>query len=498
MNTIVKTNYGQVEGFMEGNLIKWFGIPFAKAPVGDLRFKRPVKPEAWDGVLETKAFKPKPIQYMPEIPGAVPTPYPESEDCLYLNVWAPEDALSGDKKYPVYIYIYGGANSGGEASDPQWDGTAMASEGLVYVTITYRVGPLGFYPFYLYDKSFDSNCGVADQIEGVRWVKENIAAFGGDDNNITIAGESAGGTAVMDLLTAPSARGLFNKAIVESALPDSAAENESMAIKNLDLFLDKMGLSKDEVYKIKEMPAEKLKEAAIWVATANTRTYPGIFVPGPVIDDLIPEKPWEAMAKGSAKGVDVIFGTNHDEGILFTSMKMFPYNWEEIDKMLDDNGYGAKKEAFRAVYNAPVEPAIAADIATDRGFWVDYVRCADAQSGHGKVYAYRYDYSYGVYKNMHMGAVHASEIVLGLATPIPPMVLMDTPPAEVAAVSKVIHNSFVNFAKTGDPNGAHLPFAWEQYKADDRKTFIINTECSVETNPNSERFELWKDIQLFK
>ncbi len=498
MSTIVKTNYGEVEGFKDGNLIKWFGIPFAKPPVGELRFKRPVKPEPWVGVLEAKGFKNKPIQFMPEMPGSVPTPYPESEDCLYLNIWAPEDATAGGKKYPVYIYIYGGANSGGEASEPMWDGTAMANAGLIYVTITYRVGPLGFYPFYLYDKSFDSNCGVADQIEGVRWVKENIAAFGGDDNNITIAGESAGGTAVIDLLTAPSAKGLFNKAIVESGLPDSAAENESMQYKNLDLFLDKIGLSKDELYKLKDMPAYDMKPAAMWLITENTRTYPGIFVPGPVIDDLIPEKPWEAMAKGSAEGVDVIFGTNHDEGILFTSMKMFPYNWEENDAMLEQHGYADKKEAFRKVYNAPAEALIAADIATDRAFWVDYVRIADAQSEHGKVYAYRYDFSYGVFRNMHMGATHASEIPLALGTPLAPMQVADTPVEEIDAVRNIMFNSWVSFAKTGDPNGGHLALGWPLYKSDDRKTYIINTECSLETNPNEERFELWKEIQMFK
>jgi len=495
MNLTVNTQYGQVKGFEDDGLNKWFGIPFAAPPVGELRFKRTQPCTPWEGVKETTKFSPAPYQFMASMAKNAPEPE-QSEDCLYLNIWAPKNA----EKCPVFVWIYGGANASGMANDPAYDGTSFAKNGVVYVTFNYRVGPLGFYNFSIYDERFDSNCGVADQIAALRWVKENIANFGGDPENITIAGESAGGTAVYDMLAAPSAKGLFKRAIAQSGLASSACEHPRTAKLNVDLYLDKLGVPSGDLSKLLEMKPEEMKPAALWLMAENNRHYPGIFVPGPVKDDLIPEYPWEAMAKGSAEGVDVIFGSNHDEGTLFIMMKMFPISWEEIETMLKNNGYEHKLPEFKRLYAAKKEKTSAELVARDRAFWADYVRCADAQSKHAKVYAYRFDFATTMLKLMGLGAMHSAEIshVLNTNGAMTQMFSKLTSKKRIAKFRQITHNAWISFCKTGDPNGAHLPFPWETYDEATRTTYIFNDKCSVEHNPNGEFYELWKDMFLYE
>lgn len=495
MNLTVKTQYGEVRGFEDDGLNKWFGIPFAAPPVGELRFKRTHPCTPWEDVKETTKFSPAPYQFMAAMNKKAPEPE-QSEDCLYLNVWAPKNA----EKCPVFVWIYGGANASGMANDPAYDGTSFAKNGVVYVTFNYRVGPLGFYNFSIYDDSFDSNCGVADQIEALRWVKNNIAAFGGDPDNITIAGESAGASGVYDMLAAPSAKGLFKKAIAQSGLASGAFQQPRTTKLNVDLYLNQLGVKPKEINKLRRMSPEELKPAALWLMAENNRVYPGIFVPGPVQDDLLPVSPWEAMERGDAADIDVIFGTNHDEGTLFIMTKMFPINWGEIETMLKNNGCEDKLPEFKRLYAEKKERDSAAAVARDRAFWADYVRCADAQSKHAKVYAYRFDFATTILKFTGLGAMHSSEIshVLNTFGPMTKTFSKLTSKKRIAALREKTHNAWLNFCKTGDPNGSHLPFAWETYDAKKRTTYIFNDTCSVETDPNKEYYELWKDISLYQ
>jgi para-nitrobenzyl esterase len=215
MNTTVEIKYGTVEGFKENGLAKWFRVPFAEPPVGELRFRRAVECEKWNGIRSCKQHGNKPIQFASL---SQTKAISESEDCLYLSIWRSDNEK---KKLPVFVWIYGGAFIAGECSEPGYDGSTFAKEDILYVAINYRLGVLGFYDFTGYDKeNFDSNCGLSDQIMALKWIKENIEAFGGDSENITIAGESAGGTSVCNLLAAPTAKGLFHKAISQSGLPD--------------------------------------------------------------------------------------------------------------------------------------------------------------------------------------------------------------------------------------------------------------------------------------
>lgn len=497
MSLIVNTAKGTVEGYTEDGLDVWLRIPHSKPPVWDLRFKRAQPMDAWEGVRECKTFGNKPVQFLfMQIGNPIETA-PESEDCLYLNIWKP----SGGEKLPVFVWIYGGANHVGEGSDPSYDGAFMAKQGVLFVNFNYRVGPLGFYDFSIYDDSFDSNCGVSDQLAALKWIKENIEAFGGDPDNITIAGESAGGTAVYDMLACPEAKGLFNKAIAQSGLAGSCGTKYAQRL-NLNLFLEQMNLAPEEVYKLKEIPSDAMKDAACWLVLNNCSAYPSIYCLGPVIgDDLIPQFPWEAMAEGSAEGVDVIFGSNHDEGTIFVNKKntMFPNNWAQIETMLRFNGKEAYLPRIKEIYGKlPNEREQMCAIARDRAFWADHIRCADAQAAHAKVWVYRYDFAAGLLKLLRFGATHGSEIGFALGNLNGGLAILHklTSKKKIAAMTGQLNTAWVNFAKYGNPNGGGVE--WEAYDPEKRSTHIFNVQPATEYHPNADAFELWCEIgQLY-
>src|SRR5664279_531226 len=214
--TLVSLEGGKVEGVVENNITIFKGIPFAQPPVGDLRWKAPQPVKTWDGVLKADTFAPASPQMKLNYPGF--TPPPTSENCLYLNVWTP--AKSSGERLPVMVWIYGGGFAMGATSAPAYSGEQLADHGVIVVSIAYRVGPLGFmaHPELTAEASnkVSGNYGLLDQIEGLKWVKKNISAFGGDPSKVIIFGESAGAESVSMLAASPLARGLFRGAISES------------------------------------------------------------------------------------------------------------------------------------------------------------------------------------------------------------------------------------------------------------------------------------------
>lgn len=213
-SAIVKTKQGSVRG-TEGHAARvWKGIPFAKKPVGDLRFQPPEPPEAWEGTFEANEFGPVCTQNK-DIAAMLGAPAENmSEDCLYLNIWAPAGPREG---LPVMVWIHGGAFRAGAGSSPLYDGASMAENGgVIVVTINYRLGAFGFLHLAGLDSSYSANLGLLDQIAALKWVRENIKAFGGDPEQVTVFGESAGAMSIASLLAMPAAKGLFQKAILES------------------------------------------------------------------------------------------------------------------------------------------------------------------------------------------------------------------------------------------------------------------------------------------
>lgn len=490
---IRETNYGKVEGFEKDDILCWFGIPFAKPPVGELRFKRARKPEAWDGVRPCFEKGNAPCEFtagaLAESGGPTMTP---SEDCLYMNIWAPKE----EGKHPVFVWIYGGANHQGDSARPDFNMDSFAENGVVGVNFNYRLGPLGFYDFSPYSEEFESNCAPSDQIAALTWVHENIEKFGGDPDNITICGESAGGMSVYAMLTTEKTKGLFRKAIAMSGLSDNIDCPKSHAL-NIKLYLDELGVDVSEIEKLKTMSVEELK-APIHVIMESNDAYPGILLPGPTIDgDMFKCKPWEALEKGNAKDVKCIFGTCKDEGTLFYPMRMECMDWDQVKTMMVNSGMEDKLGQLEAVYKDGGVPALIA-LNGDRMFWRDMVRCANAQSKHNTVYSFRVDFETEMAKEMKLFAHHGSDVPLIFNTWEGGMNDFNpgTPHEKLETMRKHVHGMAVNFCKTGAP-GECGGVAWEEYNADTRKTMMLNLECHMEEKPREEYFKAWDGIELY-
>lgn len=329
--TIVKTKYGKVEGYLSANnTVSWKGIPFAKPPIGGLRWKEPKKPDKWRSLRQADAFCEMCTQYVQLPSGLVLL---DNEDCLYLNVWRPD---SKETNLPVYFWIHGGGNSTGSASLPQYDGANLASKGnLIVVTINYRLGPMGWFthPVLRKDKkktakSDSGNYGTLDIIMALKWVRKNIRAFGGDRHNITIAGESAGATNAISLLISPAAEGHFHKAIAQSGpmadspsmdIGDDRVDEVIDALMEID-GIDRVGMKDKQIanYLRSKTAGEILSLYTPgfggMIGVFANDEFPNVFKDGTVIhEDGYPE----ALISGDYNQVPVILGSNKEEHKLF-------------------------------------------------------------------------------------------------------------------------------------------------------------------------------------
>lgn len=489
--TMRETKNGTVEGIEQGSVLAWLGIPFAKPPVGELRFRRAQPVDDWEGVRPCREFAPGPMQFAGGSMGKMmKSEMPHSEDCLYLNVWAPKEAEGA----PVFIYLYGGANHVGETADPGYRLDSFARDGVVAVSIAYRLGPLGFYDFSPFSDRFDSNCAVSDVIEGLRWIQANIARFGGDPGNVTLCGESAGGSMVYCALASPAAKGLFHKAIAMSGLAGNATTRRGQSYNN-GIFLEELGLDENSVDQLAGMEYEKLLQGAAKMFETSDSLYPGIFQTGAVVgDDLIPEPVWDALEHGSAKDVKCIFGTCENEGALFTMMKMVPLSWDAVERMFEFNGLSGKTVEAKKLYSGLKGKGLFARLAHDRMFWTDAVKCALAQSRNNPhTYMYRFDFATILQKVMGFGASHGSDVGPALDTWEGALAMFNklTPKKKLQRMHEVVHGSFVAFACTGTPSAPSAP-GWPAFEEGRRATFVFDQRCSVVENQRLEAYDFWK------
>ncbi len=513
----VNTKSGKVKGHLNEGRIEYLGIPYAKPPVGKLRFKRAQKIDPWEGVFEANEYGLEPIQNDNGMDKG-------SEDCLTINIQRP----ANDEKLPVYVYIYGGGYTTGSACDPLYNGRAFADDGLVFVSFQYRLNVLGFYDFTTYPgcEDFDSNCGISDQILAMQWIHDNIEAFGGDPDNITINGESAGGASVVNMLAIPAVRGTFQKTIAQSSLPNCVCTHET-ARQNIDLYLEGMGMTEKDVPKLKEMDALELLKGVSYVAEKHQYKNPGMFLPGPVIDDLLPERPIDAIRKGSAKGVKLIIGNNLHEGTMFVHPEKtgFPNSWSMIAEMMEKNGHAAaiprmidyyhpsrndrftkfKAQKEFSMGSVPpfteefeqegAYPFIA--FATDYAFQMPAVKVAEAQRQHTEdVWMYRYEYISASGWKTGWLASHAFELPLSFANMdfhFSQMVFKEEPEDVVEKLIREVHGSWVQFAKTGDPNPE-----WLRFKGYDSPVRLIDKESKTVRLDRTELMRVWDDMRFYE
>lgn len=416
---LATTTAGQVAGTDDGTTATWKGIRYAQAPVGPLRFRAPVPVAAWDGVVDATAFGPAaPQKANPSVPLAPGTV--TDEDCLSLNVWRASAAPAAP--LPVMVWVHGGAYAFGSSSQPLFDGSTLVSTGeVLLVTVNYRIGALGFLDLSsLSDdqQTFDSNLALRDVILALQWVQENAAAFGGDPDQVTLFGESAGGGLVTALMAVPSAAHLFHRAIAQSS-PVSSMYDSARARTVADRVLAELGLDASQVGRLRELPADALVEAGSAVYAQVPAQAPGTLAFAPVVDgDLLPEHPVTVLREGRANPVPLLIGTNKDEAALFTFMKspLIPITEEAITTMLTDMAEQdptlelPSREQILATYAGQHARGIGLGIAREIGFRMPTLWAAEGHAAVAPTYLYRFDHSTPMLKALRLGATHATEL----------------------------------------------------------------------------------------
>jgi para-nitrobenzyl esterase len=485
----VHTQAGLVQGMTEDGITVYKGIPFAATPVGDLRWRAPEAPVAWTGVRNADKFAPACMQVAVVNADLGMESVATNEDCLYLNVWTP--AKSPREKLAVMVWIYGGGFTIGGTQMSLYDGKNFAKKGVVLVSIAYRLGAFGFlaHPELTREQGGHSgNYGLLDQIAGLQWVKHNIAAFGGDPNRVTIFGESAGGIAVSMLSASPLAKGLFRGAISESGgnfgpehqTGKEGGENmDSLATaeKNGAAFLAKLGAS--SIADARKLPAQDILK----------NSPPGLGGSWPIFDGYVllgdQYKLYEAKRYNDTP---VLIGTNSDEGALFVATaKAAAYQ-----KTIRD-GYGEYADKILAAYpgNTDAEALRSSrDMFRDATFaWPTWTWARlQSKTGKGKVYVYYFSHrpnypSVPAFK--HWGAAHAGEIayVFGNFTPGMPATPSDR------TVSDEVSSYWVNFAKSGDPNGSGLPH-WPNFTNASAQVMNLDDPSKAVDVPNLQKLEV--------
>lgn len=460
----VKLRSGQVSGMPGKDLsvIAFKGIPFAAPPVGDLRWRPPQPPQPWQGVRKADSFGASCIQNI--VPERKPwthefmTHGEISEDCLSLNVWT--GAKKTSERRPVFFYIYGGGFSEGSGAVPAYDGEGLAKKGLVVVTANYRVGVLGFlaHPELTKESSTNGsgNYGLLDQLAVLRWIRENIAVFGGDPNRVTIAGQSAGGMSVHNLIASPQAKGLFHRAIVQSGGSSVGGGGIALGARTLaDAEADgvKFAESKNarSLAELRAMSWQKLTETA-------PNTAPGPMMRfSPIIDGyFMTASAREVVAQGKQNDVPTLTGANTGElGGLMTLQT--PTTMESFVKRARQQ-YGLLADEFLKLYPATNDQEAAAAQAQssrDQALVSLYLWARErAKTSKTRAYTYLWDHTLPGPDAERFGAFHTSEVPYVLNT----LYMSDRPFTDAdRKISGMMSSYWANFAANGDPNGKGLP-----------------------------------------
>jgi para-nitrobenzyl esterase len=485
---VVETAHGPVRGGNYGSVRVWKGIRYAAPPVGALRFRAPQLPERWTEAADATRYGPAcPQPVFPNMPldlGA-----PQGEDCLRLNVWASSDTEPGDGK-PVMVWLHGGAYVLGSGSQALYDGRRLAGGGeVVVVTVNYRVGALGFLDLSSFSTSrrrFDSNVGLRDVLAALCWVRDNIAAFGGDPGKVTLFGESAGAGIVTTLLASPAAEGLFARAIAQSS-PATSVYDRGRAVRVAETVLDRLGVDAD---RLPDVPTAVLLAASQEVFDEVPVRNPGILAFVPIIDgELLDDYPVKRAQQGRSLPVPLIIGTNRHEAALFRLMRsrLMPITPRAITSMFDEIAAEQPdlrlptEEQIGSTYSRLRRRARSLSIATDVGFRMPSVWLAEGHAQVAPVYLYRFDYATPLLKLLLVNAAHATELpyVWGnLGGPKDPTLKLGG--ARTArAVSKRVRTRWVNFATRGDPAGQPGEPEWTRYRPAERACLIVGKRDRV-------------------
>jgi len=503
-NPIVATASGKVEGIQTKNgVLAFLGIPFAQPPKGELRFAAPVEVAPWEGVRD--ATKSGPAAPQPVDASDPASHYAQDEDCLNLDIWTP--GIDGRKR-PVLVFIHGGAFVYQRSGDPIYDGANISKRGdIVVASINYRLGMLGF--LYLEDFGAEymgsGSNGIRDQILSLQWLKKNISRLGGDPENITIMGESAGAMSVLTLIGLPQTKGLFRRAIAQSAplgLIRTREETAQLTSDFMEICKKRYGVT--DVAGLRKLTPSQIIDTQSELFASKSSVVGALCTP--VADGaVIPQDPLTAIQNGAAEGIALLNGTNHDEYSFWIQfdpalqseplnafLKSFPRIKEKLGSHEQDvvNLYN-KQNPTPGSDKSSISSAVA--FATDDLFLMTHIKASEAQAKHAKVWTYRFDWKANVKNKEYLNACHGIELPFlfksfdpegELAVPNPPMGLSDA-----------MQDAWISFARSGDPNHKGLP-KWPAYEPARRATMIFDTKSEVVEDPDPEVRKLFKDVPL--
>ncbi len=485
------TASGSVRGVAESGLDVFRGIPYAAPPVDERRFRPPAPVAPWTDVRDATAFGPACPQDPDEHEMAEGTP--TSEDCLTLNVWSRSDGAQA----PVVVFIHGGGFTAGSTLDPWYDGAAFAQRGIVFVSLQYRVGPLGWLDLSKLGPQYatSGNDGLQDQMAALRWVRTNAAAFGGDPKNVTIVGESAGAISISALLGSPAADGLYDRAILESGTPGTVATRD-WSQRVFERFVEFSGVSEPE--DILSLPTDRVLDAARQIY--DTELSDTAF--HPLVDGVIlPQLPMRRIAAADGPKVPVIIGTNLDEA------RYWLYYIPELDRLplryyrpWLESLVGERADDVIAAYRAERpeldEAQTGLALSGDVGFRMPAIRMAEALSARGvPVWMYLATID-SPDLDGRMGSAHAIELpfVFDNLTADRAPELVGTDPAN-EALADTTQRLWVSFATDGVPSASGAP-KWPTYDAADRTTLLLDRTLAIEDDPYPASRNAWGPMRF--
>ena len=504
--SVVETQYGRVESVRANGLHAFLAIPFAAPPVGELRWRPPTDPTPWTGVRRAADFSAQ--SWQPVMEGAGPLQFAfnsdgndRHEDCLYLNVWTPG---MDNRKRPVLVWIHGGGFSGGTGGTPIYDGTALAKRGdAVVVTINYRLGALGFVNLNEVTGGrvpATGNEGLLDQVKALEWVRDNIAAFGGDPGRVTIFGESAGGMSVGALMAFAPAAGLFHRAIPQSGAC-STAQSVARAAEVAEGLLELAGVSVNaSAAELRALDPERLVAAG----TGVSAKLGGAMVFQPCIDGAqLTDLPLDAVAAGSADGISVMVGAARDEWRLFTAMPGFPAPDDDaalrqfLAGRIDDPDpvISAYRSAREGRGEAADAAALFAAIETDRVFRIPAIRLGETLAAREQE-SFQYLFTWeSPWEDGRLGSPHAIDIgfVFGTHALNAGSAAFFGSGDAADTLAGHVQDAWLAFAADGDPRTDPLK-DWQPYAPDTRATALFGEAVSVATDPWGEERAVWDQV----